>query len=494
MKKILLCMLLAAASHIAVAQQWDPEVNLMPNDYGSSWTTGNNAHSLAVKGDTVFLVWYNATDTNINTGHQVFFKLYDGLNWLTTREISQGTNWRRHSWYPSCALSPAGDLYVVWETNDNGASVYDVVFRRYSNGIWSGTTQITNNDVAGYSWHPSVGCGSDGKVHFVWQDNCLGSFKIFYKWLQGSSWSKSICLASDGVYSGLPTIAISGNDASVAWQDFREGICQIYFTKQEGGVWSSVDSAISHSSKGAYAPCMVADKAGNLHVVWEDLRDGNFEIYYRRFSAQNRSWNAEMRLTDDPYYSRQPVLACGSDTLLYLFWADDRQGAYEIYSRKMMNNAWGPETTLTVFDRRTSLAPAAAVDENGNVHLAWSDNREWYAMSDIFYKFGSGGKTEAECSDFAGRKISWLSSYPNPVRSNSTLMFHLSESQRTSIKIYNIAGQLVRNLYDGEAAGGVVSLPWDGCDQSGCKVASGVYLVKMQAARSTATGKILVLR
>ena len=137
-KFILLALAMAGQSW---AQQWSPAINLMPSDPGSSWAASNQAHSLVVMGDTIYLVWYNSTVGLINMGHQVYFKKYDGVSWDAGNTLIGFTgNYRRHSWYPSCAMGPRGDLHVVWETNDfvqtsSGASIYDIAYRRLSQGV-----------------------------------------------------------------------------------------------------------------------------------------------------------------------------------------------------------------------------------------------------------------------------------------------------------------------------------------------------------------------
>ncbi|MDP2807904.1 MAG: hypothetical protein Q8O74_07195, partial [bacterium] len=157
MRKIILLTLLVAGH--ALAQQWSPAINLMPSDPGSSWTASNQAHSLAIRGDTVYLVWYNSTWGLVNMGHQIYYKKYDGTAWGAVNILVNDTlNYRRHSWYPSCALDAAGNLHVVWEANDFGQiSSYDIAYRRLSsNGSWSGVTRVTSNVVQGYSWRPVI--------------------------------------------------------------------------------------------------------------------------------------------------------------------------------------------------------------------------------------------------------------------------------------------------------------------------------------------------
>ncbi|MBI4727217.1 hypothetical protein HY768_08370 [candidate division TA06 bacterium] len=490
---------LALAGH-AWAQQWSPAINLMPGDPGSSWTASNQAHSLAVRGDTIYLVWYNSTWGPVNMGHQIYYKKFDGTAWGPVNILVNDTlNWRRHSWYPSCALDVAGNLHVVWESNDFGQiSSYDIAYRKLSsNGSWSGITRVTSNSSQGYSWRPVIACGTDNLIHIAWQDNRQGTYKIFYKSSTGGgSWGNDLCLSPQGVYAGFPSIALSGSEPAVAWQDFRDGVHQIYFKKYSGSSWGT-DSAISQSSYGAFAPCLAGDQAGNLHAAWEDLRDGNYEIYYRKFTSQTQSWGNVIRLTKDPYYSRQPFLLCQGDSTVNLFWSDDRDGSYEIYRRQSVNNVWQPETTLTNFDGSASMCPSAAVDYLGNLHLVWSDFGVSYQAPDIFYMSGVYSKkslsgNQAAIPGSAG--LAMLPAMPNPMRDRTKIAMMIIQSGWARVRVYNIAGQLVKELYQGHLAGGLHEFDWDAKDGNGARVSNGLYLTRAECSGSSATGKIMVVR
>ena len=63
-----------------------------------------------------------------------------------------------------------------------------------------------------------------------------------------------------------------------------------------------------------------------------------------------------------------------------------------------------------------------------------------------------------------------------------------------AIKVYNVAGQLVRTLVDGVYEAGSHSVTWDGTNNIGAKVASGVYFYKMETGNFSRTKKMVLLR
>jgi len=506
MKKTVMIAILLASSSV-LAQQWTAPQNLMPGDVGGSWTTGVGARNLVARGDTLYLVWYNASAGVVDMGHQVYFMRYDGTAWQTGQMISPLVNWRRHSWFPSCAVDPYGDLHVVWETNDfipTGISIYDIGYRRLSRGSWSSAVNVTGNATQVYSWYPAIGCGADGRIHIAWQDNRQGTFRIFYRQMTAGVWGSMVCLDTSGVYSTLPSLAVTGSEVAVAWQDFRDGTAQIYLKMTTGGIWGE-DSCLSHSSSGAYSPALASDSTGALHLAWEDTRDGNSEIYYRSYNSLLHSWGPVTRITSDPYHSRQPALVGWGGVNTSLFWADDRSGSYEIFSRMMQSGVWQPETMITGADGQSSLYPTAAGDDDGNVNLVWTDfspsyqlpDGSYYNSPDIFYMRGTAGKgagSSVPKADAGCPGIRFLSAVPNPSRNGTSIGFLVASSGEVRVAIYNIGGQKVRQLFRGRLEKGASRINWDSRDDSGQEVASGVYLVKMESTGGTATGKMLILR
>ena len=84
--------------------------------------------------------------------------------------------------------------------------------------------------------------------------------------------------------------------------------------------------------------------------------------------------------------------------------------------------------------------------------------------------------------------------YPNPFNPTTTIYFKLEEAGKVNVAIYNIKGQLVRTLENGVLAEGSHFLTWDGTDEKGRSLSSGVFLYKIETKSETATGKLLLLK
>jgi hypothetical protein len=83
---------------------------------------------------------------------------------------------------------------------------------------------------------------------------------------------------------------------------------------------------------------------------------------------------------------------------------------------------------------------------------------------------------------------------PNPCISGADIRYETARQGLVRITVYNALGQRVRVLVDEVRQPGVHSARWDGCNNTGERVTSGVYFYKMEAGEFTDTRKMLVLR
>jgi hypothetical protein len=83
--------------------------------------------------------------------------------------------------------------------------------------------------------------------------------------------------------------------------------------------------------------------------------------------------------------------------------------------------------------------------------------------------------------------------YPNPFNPTTSFRLSLPEESDYSIRIFNVAGQLVKS-WDGHESAGVYTITWDGRNNQNTQVASGVYFYTAEANGRTETRKMLMLK
>jgi hypothetical protein len=85
-------------------------------------------------------------------------------------------------------------------------------------------------------------------------------------------------------------------------------------------------------------------------------------------------------------------------------------------------------------------------------------------------------------------------SFPNPLASGAAIRYALPRPAQVELRIYDVAGMLVRRLKDGVQAAGYRSAYWDGFDDRGRLVAPGVYYVRFRAGDFLTAQKLVVRR
>jgi hypothetical protein len=85
-------------------------------------------------------------------------------------------------------------------------------------------------------------------------------------------------------------------------------------------------------------------------------------------------------------------------------------------------------------------------------------------------------------------------SYPNPFNEHTVIRYNLPRATDVSLFIYNILGQKVRTLVRKEKQSGLVRTIWDGKDDRGRDLSSGIYFYQLQAGESVHTKKMVLLK
>ncbi len=84
--------------------------------------------------------------------------------------------------------------------------------------------------------------------------------------------------------------------------------------------------------------------------------------------------------------------------------------------------------------------------------------------------------------------------FPNPFVSMTMIQYFLTKSADVTISVYNLKGEYVCNLISKHSDMGNYRTSWDGMDENGKSVSSGVYFIRMVAGRSTFAQKVLLLK
>jgi hypothetical protein len=146
---------------------------------------------------------------------------------------------------------------------------------------------------------------------------------------------------------------------------------------------------------------------------------------------------------------------------------------------------------MFVVDFGAFLPPDIVEKESGVVYaIARGDVRR--ALEGIPGAGGAGGDDDGE-NDQAQSEPEASSSF-NVQAAGTQLSFEIPHDMQVSIHVYDLAGRLVRTLADQTMAAGRHEAEWDGFNNQGKKVLSGVYLYRIEAGDAQKSGKIVLTR
>jgi hypothetical protein len=220
-----------------------------------------------------------------------------------------------------------------------------------------------------------------------------------------------------------------------------------------------------------------------------DDRDGNQEVYYKRSTDGGANWTEDIRLTNDQASQSTPNIAV-SGSNIHVVWNDYRNGNFEIYYKLSTDGGvtWASDTQLTNFPG-TSWSSSVAVSGAG-LHVVWMDDRD--GNSEIYYKHNPTGNTTTGVvvpGEGKPDRFALLQNYTNPFNPTTTISYSLAQADNVCLKIYDVMGRDVATLVNRRKEAGNHSVTWNAES-----LASGVYFCQLRSGGFVETKRLVLLR
>lgn len=301
---------------------WSADQRLSPvGDY-------SGAPTLALYQSTIHIFWVDQRLAPVD----IFY----------VRSTDNGTTWQPEvqittdpmdSQYPSVSVS-GSNVYLAWEDNRHPPNT-EIYFKRSTNaGVnWSSEMRLTNDTVVSND----VSVASFGQnIHLAWVSG-MGNSEIYYRNSTngGVNWSTEQRLTNDPAISFYPCIAVSGQNVNLFWSDLRDGNSEIYFKRStDGGALWSTDSRLTNATNNSISPNAVVFGL-LMGVVWSDFRLNSYKVYYKVTTNGGLNWSADLLLSPmaNTGYANNPCIDI-SDSSAHVIWEDTRDGNPEIYYKK----------------------------------------------------------------------------------------------------------------------------------------------------------------
>lgn len=349
--------------------QWQQDVRLT-NDYLESITSLNNAKCIVSDGNIVHAVWASGSSGDWD----IFYKRStdEGLTWgggvlLTNDPGNDGS-------VDPCIAVSGSCVCVAW-TDLRYRPNWEIYFKRSTDAglTWSSNLRMTDDN--SLSRNPSLAV-SDSVVHLVWSE--AGSAYYKRSTDKGLNWSYGTVLSDNLVSNGFPSVAVSGLKVHSVWSENNE----IYYTHStDAGISWAACTRLTYDASNSWSPS-VSVSGQMIGVTWHDLRDGNYEIYFKQSADGGDTWKEDKRLTYNSYASYNPSVFV-SGYVMHVAWYEIYND-YRLFYKKSLDGgiSWRSDellTNTTVGSYNPSLSVSDSV-----VHALWYDSR--YSNTEIFYK------------------------------------------------------------------------------------------------------------
>lgn len=138
---------------------------------------------------------------------------------------------------------------------------------------------------------------------------------------------------------------------------------------------------------------------------------------------------------------------------------------------------------------KNNFAVANAESQDGDTNPNFTDARDFFRISSTATHVEEQADNTRIPSDFL-----LLQNYPNPFNPETVINYQLDQNAHVELAIFNLLGQKVRVLVNGTRTTGSYEVRWDGTDDFGNQVSSGIYVYRLNAGEFTNSKKMVLLQ
>jgi hypothetical protein len=248
---------------------------------------------------------------------------------------------------------------------------------------------------------------------------------------------------------------------------------------------------------------------GNLYIAFMDDAGPDMDIFFIKSTDDGVTWSNRVRINDDPEQNGadqfHPWITVDDQGVIHAIFYDRRLDPANLqfdlfYSRSADGGlTWSAnERITTVSSDPSQAALAGLIGEyiglsawGGEVQMAWTDTRN--GNQDVF-----SGRMSLTAARDAGPPVpgglAITSIYPNPFNSGTVIRYNIPTKGSVNLGIYDLTGRKIRTLIAGQPVSGSGQVVWNGADNAGNPMASGVYFVRINSAKGVAVRKAILLR
>jgi hypothetical protein len=343
----------------------------------------------------------------------------------------------------------------------------------------------------GISILPAVVADSSNRLHVVWQEvvgpnSSFIYYRSFYQGRWGDVFNLTPSVSPSPVLSGYPSIGVFADGfVHVIWESYIEGLETSYLIVDryfDGHDWSAPEVLASHLYPLCHPSLDYSHGADFLSAAWQDSSSGNFEAFFYKGNPGGGY--------PTPGNSLYPVVSTVGEIWSYLYWEDDSWGYPDICCHLYyMMTGWSDPQTLR---ERFEIDEAVRSPNVSDAYLVWTQG-DGPTYKVIF--LDEGYPIGVEEPEGLTASISFIRIQPNPFKNEASISYSLAHPDRVSLCIYDLSGRVVRDFTKAlSPEPGLYTVVWDGCDDHGRTLPSGIYFCQLRTSKETSVHPVIVMR
>ncbi len=393
-------------------------------------------------------------------------------------------------------LTAGEDGFIYFAFSDIRESDYDIYLQKFSSdgepqwadgGILVGG--LSNDDIVqAVAPLPGTGCVVS------WTGGPWNDLNIFAQAVDGNGvvvpgWLEEPMVVSDAEgYQQNAQMLRSGDSFTLIWEDTRNQNSDIFaqVISSDGVTLGETDGfAVVEKINDQKMPAASFNASTNeVFICWEDFESGfDFDLLYATININDLIVSEESIISSEDGDQLGPEVGLSNEAQYLLAWRDSRDGGEpDIYYQQLgPEGAVYPEGGTVVCEEPfAQVTPLIArYNSNDDAHLiVWQDMRSSgkEELRNLYAQSVTIEESTVEPEDLYPEKIVLHQNYPNPFNPSTTIHYDLPANASVELRIYDLLGRNVKTLVSDELEGGYYQAVWDGSDDTGNSMPSGLYI------------------
>jgi hypothetical protein len=477
---LVFCSLIAFDISYATAQTW----RLTNDSYSDSLP-----RIIIDNQDQIWVEWLSNAQGNYDVCYQRYNAGWSSREWLTNDDVDQ----------KSCDLTCNKVTGSVWTAWDSAGKIQYAVFLSSWYGPYTAIDSIFTFTQYGLSGRISIMAGDSGTKFLSWTaDDTTGCCSVYIMRYDSGAWGQPECIRQGSGYGiisytnyssyGL-SLNIYQQPATISFMDSYSmggfswlSVDALGWIPDTGWVYLSIAGWDNHTQPYSLMPCpfdIGFSENGDLHVISAYADSNNV------MSLMDNKFVTSDFIVDTTYIIKSQIhpqnAAITNLAKSSIAWSD----SHSIFLNTFYDSMWS-QSPVQISDTslHNCINPDIVAENDSTVWVCYQSGGDIY-VTKTSVPLGVSGKPEIinKPASFA------VKTWPNPAQNKFNIQCNGIENKKAKAKIYNITGQLVKNI---DIKGN--QTVWNCTDQNGKKVSAGIYILNVISGNESKIQKISIIR